>query len=105
LNVIWAILAIVGVPLWVIVGGMSYMLPLERHLRHREADVLVRIRRALGKRWRRGHALWVGQVPAYRGGLSSWSESLDWIRSATLRELGSQEAHRFRRLVSPGEVA
>ena len=98
---IWAILAILGVPLWVVVGGIAYMLLLNRHLRHRRADLPVRVRSAPGKRWRRGHALWVGHVFAYRSSPSSWSESLDWISSVTLRELSSQEARQLRRLPSP----
>jgi hypothetical protein len=99
--VIWAILAILGVPLWVIVGGIAYMLLLNRRLRHRKADVPVRVRSASGKRWRRGHALWVGHVFAFRTSPSGWSESLDRIGSATLRELSSREAHQLRRLASP----
>jgi hypothetical protein len=99
--VIWAILAVLGVPLWLIVGGIAYMVLLNRHLRHREGDVLVRARQAAGKRWRRGHALWVGHVFAYRSSPSGWNESLDWIRSATLRELSAAEAHQLRHLENP----
>jgi hypothetical protein len=99
--VIWAILAILGVPLWLIVGGIAYMVLLNRHLRHREGDIPVRARHAAGKRWRRGHALWVGHVFAYRSSPSGWNESLDWIRSATLRELKAEEAHQLRHLENP----
>jgi hypothetical protein len=100
-SVIWAILAILGVPLWVIVGGIAYMALLNRHLRHRGGDIPVRARQAPGKRWRRGHGLWVGHVFAYRSSPSGWSESLDLVRSATLRELSPEDAHRFRRLANP----
>ncbi|MCX6374405.1 MAG: hypothetical protein NTX16_15290 [Actinobacteria bacterium] len=98
---IWAILAILGVPLWVIAGGIAYMILLNRHLRHREGDMPVRARYATGKRWRRGHAVWVGDVFAYRSSPSSWNESLDLVRSATLRELTVEEAHALRRLDGP----
>lgn len=98
---IWAMLAILGVPLWVIAGGIAYMFLLNRHLRHREGDMPVRARYASGKRWRRGHALWVGHVFAYRSSPSSWNESLDRVRSAALRELTAEEAHALRRLDDP----
>ena len=98
---IWAILAILGVPLWVIAGGIAYMVLLNRHLRHRKGDMPVRARYASGKRWRRGHAVWVGDVFAYRNSPSSWNESLDRVRSATLRELTAEEAHALRRVDDP----
>ena len=98
---IWAILAILGVPLWVIAGGIAYMVLLNRHLRHRKGDMPVRARHASGKRWRRGHAMWVGDVFAYRSSPSSWNESLDRVRSATLRELTAEEAHALRRVEDP----
>jgi hypothetical protein len=98
---IWAILALLGVPLWVIAGGIAYMVLLNRHLRHRKGDMPVRARYASGKRWRRGHAVWVGDVFAYRSSPSSWNESLDRVRSATLRELTAEEAHTLKRLDHP----
>jgi len=98
---IWAILAILGVPLWVVAGGIAYMILLNRHLRHREGDMPVRARYPSGKRWRRGHAMWVGDVFAYRSSPSSWNESLDRVRSATLRELTAEEAHALRRVDDP----
>ena len=98
---IWALLAILGVPLWVIAGGIAYMILLNRHLRHREGDMPVRARYKSGKRWRRGHAVWVGDVFAYRSSPSSWNESLDQVRSATLRELTAEEAHALRRVADP----
>jgi hypothetical protein len=100
-SVIWAILAVLGVPLWVVAGGIAYMFLTNRRLRHRDGDVPVRARQAPGKRWRRGHGLWVGDVFAYRSSPSSWSESLDLVRSATLRELSPEETHLFRRLTNP----
>jgi hypothetical protein len=98
---IWALLAILGVPLWVIAGGIVYMILLNRHLRHREGDMPVRARYASSKRWRRGHAVWVGDVFAYRSSPSSWNESLDRVRTATLRELTAEEAHALRRVGDP----
>jgi hypothetical protein len=102
---IWAILAILGVPLWVIAGGIAYMILLNRHLRHRKGDMPVRARYASGKRWRRGHAVWIGDVFAYRSSPSSWNESLDQVRSATLRELTAEEAHALRRVDDPVVIA
>jgi hypothetical protein len=98
---IWAILALLGVPLWVIAGGIAYMLLLNRHLRRREGDIAARTRSTPGKRWRRGHGLWVGDVFAWRSSPSSWSESLDVVRSATVRQLSMEEAHQLARLKDP----
>ena len=61
----------------------------------------VRARYKSGKRWRRGHAVWVGDVFAYRSSPSSWNESLDQVRSATLRELTAEETHALKRLDDP----
>ena len=98
---IWAILALLGVPLWVIAGGIAYMLLLNRHLRRREGDIAARARSTPGKRWRRGHGLWVDDVFAWRSSPSSWSESLDVVRSATVRQLSTEEAHQLARLKDP----
>jgi len=78
---IWIILVILGVPLWLCAGGIAYMVLLNRRLRHRQGDITVRVRDAPNERWRRGHAVWVGDVFAYRS-LSGWNEAFDRIRSA-----------------------
>jgi hypothetical protein len=45
--------------------------------------------------------VWVGDAFVYRSSPSSWNESLDRVRSATLRELTTEEAHALRRLDGP----
>lgn len=98
---IWAILAILGVPLWLIVGGVAFMLLTNRRLKHRQGNLPVRLRPAAGKRWRRGNAIWVGDVFACRNSPSGLGESLDLVRSATQRDLTPEEAHQLRRLGGP----
>jgi hypothetical protein len=99
--VIWIILAFLGVPLWLCVGGIVYLLLLNRRLRKRQGDISVRVRHAPGERWGRGHAIWVGDVFAFRSSPSGWSESLDLIRSARPRELTADDAHHLRHVEDP----
>ena len=98
---IWAVLAILGVPLWVIAGGIAYMFLLNRRLRNRAGDLPVRVRHASGKRWRRGHGLWVDHVFAWRSSPSGWAESLDLIRSADVREPSAGKTEGLRRMKDP----
>jgi hypothetical protein len=54
--VIWVILAAVGVP--------------------------VRVREAHAKHWRRGHAIWVHDVLAFRGSPAAWKEKPGGVAKA-----------------------
>jgi hypothetical protein len=65
-NVIWAILAFVGVPLWLCAIGILMLVFNNRKLRKRPGDIPVRILRPGKKRWTRGHAIWVSDVFAWR---------------------------------------
>jgi hypothetical protein len=59
---VWAILAFLGVPLWVCAAGITVLILENRSLRKRPGDIPVRVLRPGKKRWTRGHAVWVSDV-------------------------------------------
>lgn len=56
---IWAILALLGVPLWLCALAILALLYRNRSLRQGHGDIPVRVQRAGKTRWTRGHAVWV----------------------------------------------
>ena len=59
---VWAILALLGVPLWLCAAGIIITVLRNRGLRQRHGDIPVRVKRAGKTRWTRGHAIWVSDV-------------------------------------------
>ena len=98
---IWAILALLGVPLWLCAIGILVLVFRNRGLRKRAADIPMRLRVDAKGRWHRGHGLWVHDVLGFRGSPAAWNEALLWAASGTTRELTSEKAHKFRRLDQP----
>jgi hypothetical protein len=96
--VIWAILALVGVPLWLCAIAILVLILRNRALRKRPDDIPMRLRAEPDGHWRRGHGLWAHDVLAFRASPAMWAESLLWVSDATSRELTAEEAHKFRRL-------
>ena len=82
---IWAILAVLGVPLWLCALGILSLVARNRSLRKRPGDVPVRMRMASGKRWHRGDAVWVNDVFVFRGSPAAWKEQLLWVTGLTTR--------------------
>jgi hypothetical protein len=81
--VIWAILAAVGVPLWLCAAGILTLLLRNRSLRRRA-------------RWRRGHALWVHDVLCFRASPAGWKEELLWVEELTIRPATDEDGlHRL----------
>lgn len=101
---IWAILAMLGVPLWLIAIALLVLVLRNRGLRKRVLDIPMRLRVDPEGRWRRGHGLWVHDVLAFRGSPAAWQEGLLWVNGVTTRELTAEEAHKFRRLDQPVAV-
>jgi hypothetical protein len=89
--VIWVILAAVGVPLWLCAVGICALVVRNRGLRKRDGNVPVRVREADGTRWRRGHAIWVHDVLAFRGSPAAWKEKLDWSTIVSTRSASPEE--------------
>jgi hypothetical protein len=101
--VIWAILAAVGVPLWLCAAGILTLLLRNRSLRRRSGDLPVRMRSAGGGRWRRGHALWVHDVLCFRASPAGWKEELLWVEEVTVRP--ATEGDGLRRFGARAVVA
>ena len=95
---IWALLAFVGVPLWLCVLGILAVVYRNRALRSRHGDIPVRVLRPGKTRWTRGHAVWVSDVFAWRGSPAAWNEYLELILGASVREATTQERKRLHGL-------
>jgi hypothetical protein len=102
---IWAILLILGVPLWLCATAIGVLILRNRSLRKRAGNVPARLRAAPGKRWTRGHGLWVHDVWAFRGSPAAWNEKLVWITDVTIRRVTADEAAKFRGLGENPTVA
>jgi hypothetical protein len=83
---VWAILALLGVPLWVCALGIGALVFRNRALRKRPGNIPVRVLRPGKKRWIRGHAVWVSDVFAWRASPASWTEGLAHVTDASLHE-------------------
>ena len=102
---IWAILALLGVPLWLCAVGILVMVFRNRGLRKRYGDIPVRVLRPGKRRWTRGHALWVSDVFAWRGSPAAWDEELIRVAAATIRGAEPEELKPLRRLGDAAAVA
>ena len=102
---IWAILLIVGVPLWLCAVAIGVLILRNRSLRKRAGNVPTHMRVAPGKRWTRGHGLWVHDVWAFRGSPAAWNERLIWVTGVTVRRATADEAESLRGLGGHPTVA
>lgn len=102
---IWAILAAVGVPLWLCAVGILALLLRNRALRTRPGNVPVRVRRPGKKRWSPGHGVWVHDVFAFRGLPAAWKEALVWAADATVRLPTEEERKKLHRIGEEPVVA
>ncbi len=105
LEMIWAILLLLGVPLWLCAAAIGVLILRNRSLRKRAGNVPARLRVAPDKRWKRGHGLWVHDVWAFRGSPAAWSEKLVWVKGVTIRRVTADEAEKLRRLGENPTVA
>ena len=95
---VWALLALIGVPLWLCALGIFALLSRNRALRKRHGDIPVRVMRAGKTRWVRGHAVWVSDVFAWRGSPAAWNEDLLHVTGATIEALEPAELKKLHRL-------
>jgi hypothetical protein len=95
---IFAILALLGVPLWLCAIGILVILMRNRKLRKRHGNIPVRVKRSEKKRWTRGHAIWVSDVFAWRGSPGVWREDLVQVMGVTLRDPDAEERKKLRHL-------
>jgi hypothetical protein len=102
---IWALLALVGVPLWLCALGILALLYRNRALRRRHGDIPVRVLRPGKTRWTRGHAVWVADVFAWRGSPAAWNEYLELIVGASVRDATPEDRKRLRHMSDAVVVA
>jgi hypothetical protein len=95
---IWAILALVGVPLWLIAIALATLILRNRALRNRPGNIPSRMRRPGKRRFARGHGVWVHDVFAFRGSPAAWREALLGAEHVTPSRLTDDERHHLRRL-------
>jgi hypothetical protein len=97
-GMIWAILAAIGVPLWICALAIATLAFRNRSMRKRPGNVPVRVHAPGSRRWVAGHALWVSDVFAFRGSPAAWKEALTQVASATAREPTAEERKRLHRI-------
>jgi hypothetical protein len=95
---IWAILALLGVPLWLCAIAILTLVLRNRELRKRPGNIPVRIRPPGKTRWIPAHALWVSDVLAYRGAPAAWKEGLFRVTAASERPADAEERKHLRRI-------
>jgi hypothetical protein len=96
--VIWALLAFIGVPLWLCALGILALVYRNRALRRRHGDIPVRVQPPGKTRWTRAHAVWVAEVFAWRGSPAAWNESLELIVGATLQDPSPEDLEKLHHL-------
>ena len=98
ISVIWAILAAVGVPLWLCAAGILTLVARNRTLRKRPDDIPVRMLRPGQRRWRPGHGIWVHDVFLFRASPAAWSEAVLWAHDASARAPSDDERGHLHRV-------
>jgi hypothetical protein len=102
---IWAILAAIGVPLWLWAIAILTLVFRNRAMRKRPGNVPARIHLPGGTRWVAGHAMWVSDVFAFRGSPAAWKEALLWVKGAAAHEPTADERKRLHRVGDDPVVA
>ena len=102
---IWAILALLGVPLWFCALGIGVLVFRSRALSHRPGNIPVRVLRSSKTRWTRGHGVWVSDVFAWRGSPAAWTEVLVPVESVLMRTATATERKQLHRLGDDPAVA
>ena len=95
---IWAILALLGVPLWLCAAGIVTVVFQNRRLRKRPGNVPIRVLRPGKSRWTFGHGVWVSDVFAWRGSPAAWREDLVQVSGASPRAADLEERKRLHRI-------
>jgi hypothetical protein len=95
---IWAILVLVGVPLWLCAVAILVLVLRNRKLRKRSGSVPVRVRVDGKGRWHPGHGVWVHDVFAFRGSPAAWNESLAQVGGLSVHPASTEEKKGLHRL-------
>ena len=95
---IWAILAMLGIPLWLCAIGILTVVFQNRRLRKRPGNVPIRVLRPGKSRWTFGHGVWVSDVFAWRGSPAAWREDLVQVSGASPRAADVEERKKLHRI-------
>ena len=102
---IWVILAILGVPLWLIAIALLGQFFRNRKLRKRPGNIPLRVLRPGKKRWTSGHGLWVSDVFAWRGSPAAWNEDLHQVSGVSIHPADTKEREKLHRIGDDPVVA
>ena len=102
---VWAILIVLGIPLWFITMGILVTVARNRTLRARAGNFSARVRRPGNARWVRGNAIWVSDVFVFRGSPAAWREDLAHVVSVSLRDPNDEERRKLHRLSDRPQIA
>ena len=95
---IWAVLAALGVPLWLCACGILILVFRNRSLRKRPGNVPCKFRPMDKKRWTSGHGVWVSDVFAWAGSTAAWKSELAWTAGLATHPANGEERKKLRRL-------
>ena len=95
---IWAVLAALGVPLWLCAGGILILVLRNRSLRKRPGNVPCKFRPTDKQRWTSGHGVWVSDVFAWAGSTAAWKSELAWTAGLATHPANGEERKKLRRL-------
>jgi hypothetical protein len=95
---IWAILALLGVPLWLCAFAIGTIAFRNRNLRKRPGNVPVRVLVPGKTRWSAGHGVWVSDVFAWRGSPAAWREDVVQVSDASARVPEAEVEKRLHRI-------
>jgi hypothetical protein len=101
---IWVILAALGVPLWLCAIGALVLILNNRRLRHRRGNIPVRVLPPGKTRWKRGHAIWVSNVFAWRSSPAGWSEDILDVGDVKMRAATQEEHDKLHHLADEPAV-
>ena len=101
---IWVILAALGVPLWLCAIGALVLILNNRRLRHRRGNIPVRVLPPGKTRWKRGHAIWVSNVFAWRSSPAGWNEDILDVGDVKMRAATREEHDKLRHLADEPAV-
>jgi hypothetical protein len=95
---IWALLVLLGVPLWLCAIALGTIVFRNRKLRSRPGNVPVRVQVPGKTRWSAGHGVWVSDVFAWRGSPAAWREDVVQVSDASVRVPEAEVEKRLHRI-------
>lgn len=95
---VWAILVLLGVPIWLCALGILVLVLRNRALRERPGNMSVRVRRPGRQRWTRANGLWVSDVFVWRASPAAWAEDVRQIAAVSRRTATTEDRNKLHRL-------